>query len=711
MKSGIKIEIPDPGPVSTKNESGMNGEVKPTIQKPHDENTPLNLVHHMTGSGDGQAQQQYMQVITSQPELTAAAPQQVFLTAGIQPGFIVQNQFGQQMSLASIPAGIQLTPQDLQNIQQQLQQQQIQLQQQQIQPQQPPQQQQQQQPSSLQSALTLQAPSQQQGPNQNQASQQLQAAALAIASAAQGQLQIGQPQMTLSTQPQAILPASPQVTMTTQQQQQPQQNQPQLQAIAPQPQQLLAQNSGSLPQNFQPLIFLNAAQLSGQLAGVQAGIQPQFLIQNQNALPGLTQQVQAPAQTQQPQPVLMTQSPQQATPSTPKPMQAMHLSAGMSSDAPEPEEAIDLEELEQFAKTFKRRRIELGFTQGDVGIAMGRLYHNDFSQTTISRFEALNLSFKNMCKLKPLLHKWLEDADSLSQNPQAPVPGSPVTADSLSRRRKKRTSIDTTVRVALEKAFLHNSKPTSEEIMMLGDSIGMEKEVVRVWFCNRRQKEKRINPPNSMSNDMVMRMVNSSMLTSKQEGVVNLTQGVPAPISTISNTLSLSSQLVQNFNQPVMSTDGHPVATSGQSPVPTGHVIAAIGAGMPQTQLVDSAGNPVSFADGRNHHVNNVSEAGTPYSMSAGMSPYTYSLTPAGAAQIISSLATQAANNQAVATTVAGQHTVSNPTLATNLVANQQTVPMDTSQHVITAAAMNSIAQSGYVMAQNVSQAGEKGTS
>ena len=39
---------------------------------------------------------------------------------------------------------------------------------------------------------------------------------------------------------------------------------------------------------------------------------------------------------------------------------------------------------------------------------MGKLYGNDFSQTTISRFEALNLSFKNMCKLKPLLAKWLE---------------------------------------------------------------------------------------------------------------------------------------------------------------------------------------------------------------------------------------------------------------------------------------------------------------
>lgn len=110
-----------------------------------------------------------------------------------------------------------------------------------------------------------------------------------------------------------------------------------------------------------------------------------------------------------------------------------------------PEEPSDLEELEQFARTFKQRRIKLGFTQvgrdtyftnvlvafalsvphsafskfvlalhqGDVGLAMGKLYGNDFSQTTISRFEALNLSFKNMCKLKPLLEKWLNDAGRL----------------------------------------------------------------------------------------------------------------------------------------------------------------------------------------------------------------------------------------------------------------------------------------------------------
>ena len=30
---------------------------------------------------------------------------------------------------------------------------------------------------------------------------------------------------------------------------------------------------------------------------------------------------------------------------------------------------------------------------------------------------------------------------------------------------------------------------------MIAEQLSMEKEVVRVWFCNRRQKEKRMTPP------------------------------------------------------------------------------------------------------------------------------------------------------------------------------------------------------------------------
>jgi class 2 POU domain transcription factor len=116
---------------------------------------------------------------------------------------------------------------------------------------------------------------------------------------------------------------------------------------------------------------------------------------------------------------------------------------------------------------------------------MGKMYGNDFSQTTISRFEALNLSFKNMCKLKPLLEKWLEDADRAVNGTPATISSTPTCLDMVGKRRKKRTSIESTVRIALERAFLKNSKPTSEEIKLIGDSLTMDKEVVRVWFCNR----------------------------------------------------------------------------------------------------------------------------------------------------------------------------------------------------------------------------------
>uniref|UniRef100_A0A8W8KM51 POU domain protein n=1 Tax=Magallana gigas TaxID=29159 RepID=A0A8W8KM51_MAGGI len=143
-------------------------------------------------------------------------------------------------------------------------------------------------------------------------------------------------------------------------------------------------------------------------------------------------------------------------------------SSGIVDEIP-PEENIDLEELEQFAKTFKRRKIELGFTQGDVGLAIGKLYGNDFSQTTIS---------------------------SPGGN------GNSLSPESVARRRKKRTSIETNIRVALEKSFQQNPKRSSEEITSVADQLSMEKEVVRVWFCNRRQKQKRINPPSNYIHQM-----------------------------------------------------------------------------------------------------------------------------------------------------------------------------------------------------------------
>ncbi|XP_033984340.1 POU domain, class 2, transcription factor 1b isoform X5 [Trematomus bernacchii] len=232
----------------------------------------------------------------------------------------------------------------------------------------------------------------------------------------------------------------------------------------------------------------------------------QGLMQAQSLLNQLPQS-QANLLTTQPSITIKTQpaTPTRTTAATPILSLPHSQTTPKRLDTPTLEEPSDLEELEQFAKTFKQRRIKLGFTQGDVGLAMGKLYGNDFSQTTISRFEALNLSFKNMCKLKPLLEKWLNDAvcaENLTSDQSLSSPnalGSPgMGIEGINRRRKKRTSIETNIRVALENSFLEqNQKPTSEEITMIADQLNMEKEVIRVWFCNRRQKEKRINPPSS----------------------------------------------------------------------------------------------------------------------------------------------------------------------------------------------------------------------
>ncbi|KAL1463026.1 hypothetical protein WDU94_014818 [Cyamophila willieti] len=282
-------------------------------------------------------------------------------------------------------------------------------------------------------------------------------------------------------------------------------------------QQTLQQHQHSLQQQLQQFVLFQQSQNASSAASSPTGLpaQAQFFLQNQglishnhagfssstsprNATTHSIQVQQAVAQAAQQLQQLQKQShhhhhqqklhsPQSAGNVTP-PSSNIRVPAHHIKQTParllDPDETTDLEELEQFAKTFKQRRIKLGFTQGDVGLAMGKLYGNDFSQTTISRFEALNLSFKNMCKLKPLLQKWLSDADSTMTNPSS-LSNPLTTPEAIGRRRKKRTSIETSVRIALEKAFLQNPKPTSEEISMLADSLCMEKEVVRVWFCNR----------------------------------------------------------------------------------------------------------------------------------------------------------------------------------------------------------------------------------
>ncbi|XP_028810601.1 POU domain, class 2, transcription factor 1a isoform X2 [Denticeps clupeoides] len=288
------------------------------------------------------------------------------------------------------------------------------------------------------------------------------------------------------------------------------------------------------------------------------------LLQAPNLLTSLPQS-QASLMQSQPSIAITTQAatPTRTIAATP---QTLAPTAPKVIDVSTPEEASDLEELEQFAKAFKQRRIKLGFTQGDVGLAMGKLYGNDFSQTTISRFEALNLSFKNMCKLKPLLEKWLNDAENTPTEPalSSGALNSPG-VEGINRRRKKRTSIETNIRVALEKSFLEqNQKPNSDEISSIAERLNMEKEVVRVWFCNRRQKEKRINPPSSCTTTPIKALYSPPATVASSPTVVTSS---PATTLTVKPILPLNATTI---NLTLNGTSlGTAVTTNGTSVIST----------------------------------------------------------------------------------------------------------------------------------------------
>lgn len=149
------------------------------------------------------------------------------------------------------------------------------------------------------------------------------------------------------------------------------------------------------------------------------------------------------------------------------------------------------EEMRIFANVFKARRIKLGYTQADVGKDLGKFHSSVFSQTTICRFEAFGLSPKNMTKLRILLTKWLHHVDR-EQRTVSHDPDRSMSDCATSKKRKKRTCIESRTKRALEEEFKVKQKPATREIADIATTLGLEKEVVRIWFCNRRQKEKKM---------------------------------------------------------------------------------------------------------------------------------------------------------------------------------------------------------------------------
>lgn len=70
---------------------------------------------------------------------------------------------------------------------------------------------------------------------------------------------------------------------------------------------------------------------------------------------------------------------------------------------------------------------------------------------------------------------------------------------------RKRTSIAAPEKRSLEAYFAVQPRPSGEKIAAIAEKLDLKKNVVRVWFCNQRQKQKRMKfaaqhwPTNSQS--------------------------------------------------------------------------------------------------------------------------------------------------------------------------------------------------------------------
>ena len=73
----------------------------------------------------------------------------------------------------------------------------------------------------------------------------------------------------------------------------------------------------------------------------------------------------------------------------------------------EPNDEVNLEEIEVFRQKLKGHRIRRGLTQAQAAKEISELTNRKTSQTSLCRFENSQLHFKNMKALYPFFKKWV----------------------------------------------------------------------------------------------------------------------------------------------------------------------------------------------------------------------------------------------------------------------------------------------------------------
>ncbi|XP_011868660.1 PREDICTED: POU domain, class 6, transcription factor 1 isoform X4 [Vollenhovia emeryi] len=172
-------------------------------------------------------------------------------------------------------------------------------------------------------------------------------------------------------------------------------------------------------------------------------------------------------------------------------------------------DGINLDEIKEFAKVFKLRRLSLGLTQTQVGQALSVTEGPAYSQSAIcsalatqmyaasqiasqqqATFEKLDITPKSAQKIKPVLERWMKEAEESASDSRYKSGVNHLTdfiGVEPSKKRKRRTSFTPQALELLNAHFDRNTHPTGNEITTLAHRLGYDREVIRIWFCNKRQ--------------------------------------------------------------------------------------------------------------------------------------------------------------------------------------------------------------------------------
>ncbi|PIK36617.1 putative POU domain, class 6, transcription factor 2 isoform X3 [Apostichopus japonicus] len=148
-------------------------------------------------------------------------------------------------------------------------------------------------------------------------------------------------------------------------------------------------------------------------------------------------------------------------------------------------DGVNLEEIKEFAKVFKIRRLSLGLTQTQVGQALSAREGPTYSQSAICRFEKLDITPRSAQKIKPVLERWMAEAEARHKNGFNQL--SDFIGTEPSKKRKRRTSFTPQALEYLNRMFDKNTHPTGSEMTSMSQELNYDREVIRVWFCNKRQ--------------------------------------------------------------------------------------------------------------------------------------------------------------------------------------------------------------------------------